>query len=68
MAQYTAEQDAASREVTTLLNDIQLIYNRIAIIADEHQIDVRYYGPCGEGDNGWYDPEAGEWQSSAGSC
>ena len=68
MNKYTAEQDAAATEVKGLLADIQKIYDRIEGIAKVHQIDVRYYGPDGEGDNGWYDHDEGRWMSSAGSC
>lgn len=61
------EKDARY-QVDELLAEITKNYSKIEEIARRYNLRVRYEGPVGYGDSGWYDPDDAEWVASSGSC
>jgi len=63
------EKQEASKKIVELKAEIDVLYSRIADIADQAGLDyVRYDGPAGYGDGGYYDNENGWVSSSAEGC
>lgn len=57
------DKQQASIQIAALKSEIDALYASIAELADKYQISVRYDGPAGYGDGGYYDD--GEWVSSS---
>lgn len=63
------DKQEASKKITELKAEIDILYAEIASVADQAGMDyVRYEGPAGYGDGGYYDTENGWVSSSAEGC
>lgn len=63
------EKQEALKKITELKAEIDSLYAEIASVADQASLDyVRYEGPAGYGDGGYYDTEEGWKSSSAEGC
>lgn len=63
------DKQVASKKIAELKSQIDSLYAEIASVADEAGLDyVRYDGPAGYGDGGYYDTNEGWKSSSAEGC
>ena len=63
------KQELASQEIAEILKKINDLYKQVEAIADKSGVSVRYDGPSGYGDGGYYyprpnDDNKGDWSES----